>query len=619
MNIYLYGIGPKTQNYIDSHPKLHICGILDGFRQEGIFCSIPILSIEDLDGIDSEIIIIARKASTKIIYDRIRQRCFEKGITIKDEEGNILTEQSFEENIVCALLEKTAEEIVEETQCYETVSFDIFDTLLKRKCGSADKLWAKIQLEEMPPFQFAKERMRAEKELSAEKVPTYEEIYKRIQENITVDEATLNRLKELEFELDKEELYPNPKVVSAFQLLLEKGKEIFLLSDMYYSKRQLAQILSAKSITGYKDIIVSSEYGTGKAGRLYDIYKNRIHFALVERNKKAIHVGDSEYEDCQCALKHQIASCLIQKPYIDMSAYDIGCKLLAPGLLGFCKWIHHEALKAHIDKIYFLARDGFLIKQIYDTLPDALPSGYLMISRSVVMPASILDERDICRVMQFSFDGTSQEMLENRFQIPNDQIEPMNKECPDRTKYILRHKAVILKHAENMRKNFLTYLKQENFYKNRNIGVFDFVSTGTCQICLEKISGKKVKGYYFEKVYSKEGDKRELDVIDYVTLRGEKTLENYFRIEPLIKSIYPSVKNFNMAGEPVYAEQRMSIEQQEFVKKVQCGVMEGICDTEVDEEEAYQRLRLIGSRHVKVTDEVSVTNYDEFCSRNISM
>jgi predicted HAD superfamily hydrolase len=61
--------------------------------------------------------------------------------------------------------------------------------------------------------------------------------------------------------------------------------------------------------------------------------------------------------------------------------------------LGFTQWLIDQLRAAPVDRIYFCARDGKIIKEVYDQFrrnnPDLPPSTYLMISRRSLVFASI--------------------------------------------------------------------------------------------------------------------------------------------------------------------------------------------------------------------------------------
>lgn len=86
------------------------------------------------------------------------------------------------------------------------------------------------------------------------------------------DQVINQRLLQLEFEIEKENLVLNNKI---YELLLEQknnGLDIILISDMYFSKSQITELLISVGcdLNLFKDILVSSEYKASKAkGDLY--------------------------------------------------------------------------------------------------------------------------------------------------------------------------------------------------------------------------------------------------------------------------------------------------------------------------------------------------------------
>ena len=54
-------------------------------------------------------------------------------------------------------------------------------------------------------------------------------------------------------------------------------------------------------------------------------------------------------------------------PVNDMNYfYDIGYSILGPILLGFSTWIRKEMINEKIDNVVFLARDGYIVKKVFE-------------------------------------------------------------------------------------------------------------------------------------------------------------------------------------------------------------------------------------------------------------
>lgn len=612
--MYLYGIGQRTKEYIDAHSEIKIEGIFDGFQTDGFFYGIPILDIESIDTSDSEIIILARKASEKIIYERIKNICIEKGIRIKNIDGEVISYDNDEEILSNSFFEKTADEIIKEVREYKTVSFDIFDTILKRKCGTIENLWREVEVQCQLPFDFVSERIKAEKQLTVYGVPTLCEIYKKIAENTKFDMQQLFKVKEIEIETDRKNLYKNEQVYKAYKNLLEENIEIYFITDMYYNRDVIESFLYENEINGYKDIFISCENGTGKNKGLFKIYKKTVNADRI------IHIGDSEYEDAECAKKYNIDSCIIRFKKREITSYELGGNLLAPALYNFTNWIMEKTREDGIEDILFISRDGYLIKKIYDILTENInekkypKSRYFLISRSLAVLASIENEDDIRKAAIMSFDGTPEEMLIKRFQLSKDDI-PHYSEGEDREKYILKAKNKILEKSKQLRTNYLKYINTQQI-KGKRLAIFDFLSTGTCQLCLEKLMGEKLKGYYFERSKAYDSDKQNLDITSYVC-GGNDRIDNYFYIEPFIKAVTPSLIGFDEMLCPEYAQQKKDEKQIAFIKRVQQGVLDKIKDNKVEINDSLERIKLISEKYLIIKDGIKIINYDTFSNRKV--
>ncbi len=52
----------------------------------------------------------------------------------------------------------------------------------------------------------------------------------------------------------------------------------------------------------------------------------------------------------------------------ERNAFQIGCRYVGPVLYSYAEWIVEVAIKNNIKRLYFIARDGYLIKKIVDTI-----------------------------------------------------------------------------------------------------------------------------------------------------------------------------------------------------------------------------------------------------------
>lgn len=634
MGTYLYGIGPRTEKYIVEHPDLVIDGILDGYRNDGEFCGIPVLALGDISTQNSRIIVAARPASARIIHARIKEFCMERNVEIYDINGRRMENGEDVRRPEAEKIRVDTDKLHREIERHDVVSFDIFDTLLVRKCGAAEKVFAYVAIKNGLSGGFVGERIRAEKELSQTMAPKIEDIYRTLSERMQIPQEEGRRLLLEEIEAEKKFLVIREKLAEAFSYAQAKGKKIFLISDMYLSRKVLGQILSEKGIEGYDRLFVSCEHGTDKAGKLF-------HEALRKaEGKDMLHIGDDEYRDCECAERCGIdtfpvwtgaedADCNLACPEA------VGYSLLGPVLFSFALWLDARLREDGIKRVYFCARDGYLIKRVFDLverdmemlrLKEPVESRYLPVSRSLGTAACLWEEEDIHTAAGMSFDGEADEMLKRRFYLEEGEILPRGADT-DFEEYLLRHAKAILKKSERLRENYRRYLEGTGINRTERTAVIDFVSTGTCQMCLERITGKHFYGYYYENVESGEPCKSRLRKKGFIQEVGgdEYSCDNYFDIETLIKETVPTLREISDTGTAVYGKECMGDSQKQIIKTVQEQAAEYVKDRlklmpdkRFDPEEAgacVRRLRWV--RTGFLDGDKDFVNYDAFSNREI--
>ena len=70
--------------------------------------------------------------------------------------------------------------------------------------------------------------------------------------------------------------------------------------------------------------------------------------------------------------------------------HDFGYNKLGPLLLCFSNWIYNELNKNNINKVFFLARDGYIMKQAFDIVnknPKIKSSYFYASRRSIIVPS----------------------------------------------------------------------------------------------------------------------------------------------------------------------------------------------------------------------------------------
>ena len=158
------------------------------------------------------------------------------------------------EDIVCVIAASSV----------KVVSFDIFDTLIKRNVREATDVFSLLEKEYIDKFGHAapikKWRIVAEKE--ANKRSSYnevnlDEIYQALE---SLPEEERNWLKETEVELELRITQRNNSLFDVYQWCLAHGKKIILISDMYLPLDVVEEIVKNAGYHGYAKIYLSNCY-----------------------------------------------------------------------------------------------------------------------------------------------------------------------------------------------------------------------------------------------------------------------------------------------------------------------------------------------------------------------
>lgn len=190
---------------------------------------------------------------------------------------------------------------------FHTISFDVFDTLVRREYTVPDyaKLLLGKELAESKlvssPQAFVALRNEAEFQLRQRSgfqgdvgiQAIYTEI--GVQLNITEDDA--QRLMQREFELDLGMLCAKDEMVDIFNNLSSLGHTLWVISDTYYTQDHIGLILKKAGISApYRLVVSSAEQKRKDNGTMWHMIKSDLQREQVTRY---IHVGDNVVADCQ--------------------------------------------------------------------------------------------------------------------------------------------------------------------------------------------------------------------------------------------------------------------------------------------------------------------------------
>ena len=554
-NIALYGLSNETERVISElNNQYNIVGLLDSFCRDGEIYGKTIISMDEAVKRKVKlIVVVARPGSCKAIARKIEGFCKDNNIALYDIRGIDLTVRNrtqYRFNNVDGI---TKDEFCKFVDDSEIISIDLFDTLIMRRTllstDVIDIAYARLKEKGIYIEDFFDRRLESEKYLSKNTAPTLIEIYSYMIEKYSISGITAEMLADNEWKVDYELVIPRKELCDIVSDYFDKGRKVYIVSDTYYSRMQLKKMLEKCNIQFYSDILASCEYKTGKTQSLFNVLNNKIN------GEKSIHIGDDEVADIKSSEKAGIkscriysgidlfenvgylglwdfvktlsdriklgmlVSCLFNSPFqfesegmnIEVgNSYEIGYNIFAPVISDFVVWLKNQIRINSMRNIWFCARDGYLIKKMYDEFDLKQNSIYFLTSRMAAIRAGIQDVQDIEYVEQMHFSGSIKEQLKCRLGIETD----IEKEK------LIDFSEEILEHAAECRENYRKYIAGLNMAVG-DIAFFDFVAKGTCQMFISNIVNEHLKGFYFLRLDEEEMKDKNLDIMTFYE-KGDK-------------------------------------------------------------------------------------------------
>lgn len=616
--VAIYGLGTETERVLNEIGQdFQIIGLLDGYREEGRLYGKPIISLQQ--AIESQvrlILVVARPGSCRAIVKRIGAICIENQIALIDVRGKDLCDTK---KVVYHFQDTdgiSRKQFMGQIREYDVISIDLFDTLIMRQTLFPTDIFemvnCRLKDKGIVIKDFSKRRLESEKYLAKFTAPTLTEIYSYMKSTYSIAEIVPEELAKLEWTIDYDLVVPRQEMCDLMEEVHSQGKEIYIVSDTFYTKDQLIKLLEKCKIGFYRDIIASCEYKSAKTGDLFTKVKERV------REKKCLHIGDDIVADVESARQHGIAACHIysgidlleavgylglwdsikglanrikigmfvskifnspfqfekgERRIAIQNTYDLGYLLFAPIISDFVIWFEEQIQQQKLSNIWFCARDGYLIKRMYDELHGNMESIYLLTSRTAAIRAGIESEEDIEYVSGMKFSGAIEEQLLERFGIAKQDIVADHGAC---SKSLTNYAGVILSKARIDRKNYQKYI-DKLYMKAGDIAFFDFVAKGTSQMYMQRLVDRHLKGIYFMQLEGEYMQGKGLDILPFYNSQEtdqSEIYENYYILETILTSPLPSIKEFDEYGEPCYAQETRKEEDIRCVLAAQDGVFD---------------------------------------------
>uniref|UniRef100_UPI00307615BA rhamnan synthesis F family protein n=1 Tax=Candidatus Methylomirabilis sp. TaxID=2032687 RepID=UPI00307615BA len=358
-----------------------------------------------------------------------------------------------------------------DAQDVKVIAFDIFDTLLIRPVihpetaktiiGHRSRNMIGNDYAELRAHAEARARSRLGRDVGLD------DIYAEFASLAGKQVDEVGHIRALEEDTELHLVAPRSECIDLANYAVRSGKRVVLVSDMFLPRGVVEKILSENGVTGYHALYLSSDIGVRKdTGELYRFVLQQEQIAP----SALLMVGDNEHSDVQIPLNLGIQVCHVLRPVeiaralprfsraiewvqtkgsldeqltlglvirklfgpvfyqsldpdslLNGGPRHIGYAVVGPVIMSFCLWLIDTARKDGIEKLFFLAREGQLLKKVYDHVAmhveDAIPSEYLVLSRRAVTVPVIESIDDIFRIAGDSeyFPNELHEFLKYRY------------------------------------------------------------------------------------------------------------------------------------------------------------------------------------------------------------
>lgn len=537
----------------------------------------------------------------------------------------------------------------------DIISLDIFDTLIHRNVLNPTSIFSLIEIylekNHGIGIPFAKYRpeaeLKARKELNKNEI-TLDDIYLKLKSILKLDSSLIEKIKFIEEELELSAIIPNKLFTELLETARKNNKKIVLISDMYLSKKTIIKFLVKSGIyIEDKDIYVSSEVQkTKNSGDMFDhvlglyecspdrwlhvgdnynsdivmadkkgiqTYYIKNHTELFnERNPHLLNLhhnndNDINFKACFESIYGLISNRYYSNPEssnINHSAYNgdtyrLGFETLGPVFLGFLHFLFKTISSQNYDKVFFISRDGYYLKESYDKLRESIPSlpasSYFYSSRALSYSASLIDNESILQVAnkdyfpttlkhlltyrfnftEKMFDACYENLLKNNFKSFEDQVI-QHKNHKQFISFVNSCSELIIKCNTQTNINFKEYIKKSGITKNS--AIIDIGYAGSLQMTLQKIAGINVDGIYY--IVNKNIDQLKNNKLNFYTYidKLDKTNEVFFKnvqlFELFFSATHPSIVGISSEQEPLFDTQQFDSETNFTLAKLHHGAID---------------------------------------------
>ncbi|WP_292994988.1 rhamnan synthesis F family protein [Nitrosomonas sp.] len=473
------------------------------------------------------------------------------------------------------------------------IVFDIFDTLITRPLLDPESIKRIVAQRIGGKAGQLYLEFRAAAENEARRIAGYDvgldAIFKQLATLSGLSADVVEEICELEKTIELAIVSPRPETIALFKLAINLGKRVVLASDMYLPRSIIETMLTRCGIDGWHKFYLSSDNRLRKdTGHFY-------RQLLADENvspHEILVIGDNEHSDVQIPVDMGFRTMHIMRPvelaratprfepvieralyrdarndlnkqltlgiitqgnfhpvfyprfdpadFVPASPWAIGFTIAGPLVLSFVQWLVKKAATDSMKRLYFLAREGQILKIVYDLWvsgkADAVASEYLVLSRRAITVPMISNLDDIFKIActhyapnpmpDFIFERYGLNLSDEECEaLARRKIWPMKKmvaveeENIDHLKPLLQElEERILNQAGQERPGLMAYLHHLGLHKDSTVAIVDIGYAATTQKRLNQLLGQKIHGYYL----------MTLDSAEQVALKHQVIAQGYY-------------------------------------------------------------------------------------------
>lgn len=325
-------------------------------------------------------------------------------------------------------------------------------------------------------------------------------------------------------------------------------------------------------------------YGILKRLRIYDmqsLFESLRRYGL--KNARFVYEDGKSFEEIKNRFNDEkslkMSSLIEQKAgtkFEIKTMEDLGYCVFGSVIFDFVHWLGN--VSKDYERLWFLSREGYLLKRAFDIYCPNSKSVYFLASRRACSFAAIRNKDDIKEIMSQYYSGEMDKLLYSRLGIETDDKSHI--EMPSEIERAMQHIDAenIIKKAAEERFCYRNYIESVS---EGNAAAVDIGYNATIQYYLNKIAQKNFDGFYiclhFHNKLRKSSSKCKAlyPVYNFNEEKTNKIFKNQLFFEAVLKAPFGQLIRMERNGIPIYTDDGVMNDD---IKRIQNGICNFIKD-----------------------------------------